>query len=485
MRRSRITAILTFLAFSTIINGQYSGFDLSKYKLPDIRTSRLDFNFNLGNSSSNIFDKYTFQSYQFETKNDYQYFSGVVNLNYYYFRNKDNYQGNFSVDMNYQPDLRTNKMDSNVVKNNSVAANILISNQNKFFNKDRYFFEIDPLLAVESNSARQYQRYSNYMGASQDDYSNKYSKTISAPFAVGHGRIEPVEDARLAIYILEELNKSGRISVLPSDSLVLEMAKEISRIKRERFFDSRIRKIKELQAIDSFLINNNIISSHDISYFAVLNDQWDYASGPAREAGFEVSAGINDEITFDKDHERSFLSGSNSANQFSYINTYVAGLFINIKYAKPISLYWQSSLSVGTSINRDFMRDPKQKDNPVLNYERNRFRSDLSYSLKYLPDSRTTIAFDLIASYQRSSAEMSSAGTESSRLNDTDNAFDFQPGLNVYYYFSPRLRCHLNPYLVVHKSNSDIKYENNDPPFHEAYNYTSKNITLTMIYSFF
>ncbi len=485
MRRSKILAILTFLAFSTILNGQYSGFDLSKYKLPDIKTSRLDFNINLGNSSSNIFDKYSVQTYQYENKNDYQYFNGIVYLNYYYFRNKENYQGNFSVDMFYQPDLRTNKMDSNVVKNNSVAANILISCQNRFFNKNRYFFEIDPLLAIESNSTRQYQRFAIYTGASQDDYSNIYSKTISAPFAVGHGRIEPVEDARLAIYILEELNKAGRISVLPSDSIVLEMAKEISRIKRERFFDSRIRKIKELQAIDSFLVNNNIISSHDISYFAVLNDQWDYASGPAREAGFAVSAGINDEITFDKDHERSFLSGSNTANQFSYINTYVAGLFLKIKYSKPISLYWQSSLSVGTSINRDFTRDPKQKDTPVFNYETNRFSSDLSYSLKYLPDSRTTIAFDLIAFYQRSSADMSSAGTESSRLKNTDDVFDFQPGFNVYYYFSPRLQCHLNPYVVVHRSNSKIKYENNDPSFHEVYNYTTKNITLTMIYSFF
>ncbi len=53
MSRSGISASLTMMAFTTIINGQYSGFNLSQYKLPDIKISRLDFNFNLSNNHTN------------------------------------------------------------------------------------------------------------------------------------------------------------------------------------------------------------------------------------------------------------------------------------------------------------------------------------------------------------------------------------------------------------------------------------------------
>jgi hypothetical protein len=305
------------------------------------------------------------------------------------------------------------------------------------------------------------------------------------PVAIGHGRIEPVEDARLAIYILEELNKAGRISALPSDNIVLELAKAISRIKRERFFDSRLRKIKELQAIDSFLVVNNLISSHDMSYFAVLNDQWDYASGPSRATGFEVRAGINDKVTFNKDHNRSFYSGSNTGNNFIYTNTFEAGLFLSVKYARPVNLYWQSSLSLGTSVNREFTRDPKQRDNQASNYETNIFSTDLSYTLQYLPNSRTTIALNVDASWQTSSANMKTGDSNPVNLKNTGYELVFHPGIQIYYYFSPRLRCQLNPYFSIHKSNHELKEENSNPINYEDYNYSDKNVSLTLIYSFF
>jgi hypothetical protein len=485
MSRSGISAILTMMAFTTVINGQYSGFNLSKYKLPDIKISRLDFNFNLSNSHTNYIEKFIYQTFQQEYKNDNKLFNGLADLNYYYFRNKEKYQGSFTVDMNYQPGFYTNMRDSSITRNNSSSADILISSVNKFFNINKYFFEIDPELSLKAHSTRYYQDLVLSMGASQDDYTNTFTKTAAVPVAIGHGRIEPVEDARLAIYILEELNKAGRISALPSDNIVLELAKAISRIKSERFFDSRLRKIKELQVIDSFLVVNNLISSHDISYFAVLNDQWDYASGPSRAAGFEVSAGINDKVTFNKDHNRSFSSGSNSSNNFIYTNTFEAGLFLSIKYAKPVNLYWQSSLSLVTSINREYTRDPKQKDNQTSNYETNIFNTDLSYSLQYLPNSRTSIALNLATSWQTSSANMKTADSEPVNLKNTGYELVFQPGIQIYYYFSPRLRCQLNPYLAIRKYNHELKSENSNPINYENYNYNEKNVTLTMIYSFF
>jgi hypothetical protein len=133
--------------------------------------------------------------------------------------------------------------------------------------------------------------YKSAGNTSNDNHGNQLITDLSVPISIGHGRIEPIEDLRLAIYILEELNKAGRIDKMPPENVVLEMAKEISKIKKKRFFDTRIKKISELQAVDSFLLANNIVVSHDINYFAVLNDQWDYASGPSRTSGFSVNTG--------------------------------------------------------------------------------------------------------------------------------------------------------------------------------------------------
>jgi len=140
-----------------------------------------------------------------------------------------------------------------------------------------YFVEIDPVFYHNSYTDRYY-----YENSTAVENNIRESVTrLSAPVSAGYGRIEPVEDLRLALYILEELQKAGKITDVPPEEVIIEMAREISKIKKKRFFDTRIRKIEELHVIDSFLVENNIISSNDINYFAVLNDQWDYAAGPA------------------------------------------------------------------------------------------------------------------------------------------------------------------------------------------------------------
>ena len=53
MNRLRIAAIVSGLILTTIMNGQYSGFNLSQYKLPDLKLNRLDFNFDLNHVKDN------------------------------------------------------------------------------------------------------------------------------------------------------------------------------------------------------------------------------------------------------------------------------------------------------------------------------------------------------------------------------------------------------------------------------------------------
>jgi hypothetical protein len=82
--------------------------------------------------------------------------------------------------------------DSSITRNNSSSADILISSVNKFFNINKYFFEIDPELSLKAHSTRYYQDLVLSMGASQDDYTNTFTKTAAVPVAIGlMGELNP------------------------------------------------------------------------------------------------------------------------------------------------------------------------------------------------------------------------------------------------------------------------------------------------------
>lgn len=479
MIRFKLSTLIPGLIFPILLNGQYSGFDLSKYKLPDIKTNRLDLNFNLSNNRNVNILRITDLDTTEEKANS---FYGSLNLNYYHFRNLKNYQGDLVVVANFSPYIYTNNTNNRKTKDNSINSNFLIQSNNIFFNEKMSFIEINPAMSYSATNDRSHTDYSS--GSIYDYNDASFATNISFPVSIGHGRIEPVEDARLAIYILEELTKAGRISDLPADDVIIEMAKEISRIKRSRFFDSRIRKIKELQVIDSFLVANKLISQNDINYFAVLNDQWDYAFGPPRESGFAVSLGFDNNIAFNKlYHEQNiFNNGLVAYNSKEMIAE--AGGFLKFRYAKPINLLWQTSADFLTSYNLQFNRNPEDRDNLTENFRTNIFRTSLNYSLQFLPDSRTSIKFRIEGSIVNSQGERTlEPGPVDYKLSSKE--VTLSPSLELYYYISPQLRAQFNSSLYLFKSRMLSDYENAFTDSDQIRNKNRHDFSLNLIYSFF
>jgi hypothetical protein len=417
-----------------------------------------------------------------KTKSSTNDLSGVLNLDYYYLRNSEKYQGNFSTHLFFRPSLSTSRQPLSFSRDNNFFGNIQISSTNRFFNAKKQFFEVDPNLSVDSRTTR---RRTEVPPASfQEENSDQLRTSVSVPFSVGFGRIEPVEDARLAVYILEELDKAGRMSKSADDSVVIEMAKLISKIKNKRFFDARIRKIRELQVIDSFLLANDLISSHDISYFAVLNDQWDYASGPQRETGFAVNAGINNHVSLLKDNHETLNATSDPVKNEDSSNSYSLGAFLKMRYAKPVNLYWQNSFNVVTSIGRTYFRNPDNKTNLADNYDNDFFMAELVYSWSFFPDSRTSVNMSLRGTYENSDGDHRS-DVEGESYHLKTNQISFYPTISIYYYISPQMRIQFNPSVTVSRYFFASKYYNGDPILKSNWNYYQHNISFQFIYSFF
>ena len=100
----------------------------------------------------------------------------------------------------------------------------------------------------------------------------QHSLTFAPKLGLGFGRIEDVTDARQAIYMLEALHKNGVLSRQLSNEEVVALAQKISSEKNKRFFDSRLHKIDEISAVDSFFVASKALSKNDASYFTALYD---------------------------------------------------------------------------------------------------------------------------------------------------------------------------------------------------------------------
>jgi len=480
MNKLKLTALFLGLILPVLLFGQFSGFDLSKYKLPDIKTDRLDLNFNLYNNHykdlSQISNIDTAESKQ-------NYLSGALNFSYYHFRNSEKYQGYLSIDGNLNPLHNKTNINELITKRNAIYTDLMITSNNSFYNQNKGFIEVDPYLSYSSSNDKYHRDIST--SSTRDDNYGQFTTTLSIPVLIGKGRIEPVEDLRLAIYILEELYKAGRIASIPTENVIIEMAKEISQIKRKRFFDSRIRKIEELQVVDSFLVVNDIISSNDITYFSILNDQWDYAYGPTRESGFAISAGIDNNVSFSKSSQEIILDNNDPIKSDNKANVYGLGGLIKLRYARPINLYWQTSTSFSTSYIMEFTRNPDQLDNAIENFETNIFRTDLNYSLQFIPNSRTSLKLYIVGSFLNSQGKRTKINIDPIDYDLNTNRLTISPGLELYYYISPQLRVQFNSSFYLLNSNSLERYESPLLNMEHIWNRYHHSVSVNFIYSFF
>jgi hypothetical protein len=476
MKKRFSASLLLLVVYSLSLNAQYDDFDISKYKLPDIKTSSLDLQVNLNHN---------FQSIRDEGETDFdhttQSIAGAFYADFYHFRNSGKYQGSQTLSIVYNPNYRKTIRDNLTEKNNYNYASLSFSSINRFYNKSSYFVELLPYIS-----------YSPYtMSFSDEDDSQKeieHSLIISAPVSFGHGRIEPVQDARLAIYILDELKKEGRILNQPDEKKILELAGEISKIKKKRFFDSRIRRIEEMQAIDSFLIANNIVSSNDIVYFTRLSDQWDYAYGPERNSGFSVNFGFNNKFNVSRDWTESISDGNDPVSSLFKMNEFTVGAFGMMHYSKPLSLRWQSDLSLRLPYDFLMTRDPRNIADDENDYNTHRIKPALDYSIRYLPNSRTSVGLSAGAYFKYmfgARKEYSDLYGYVIDLDAREREFNILTTLDMYYYFSPQLR--LQAYWAVRLNNVRTVMDSESLSFDEInrHNNFQNYLGIALVYSIF
>jgi hypothetical protein len=434
---------------SLLCSSQTDKFDLSKYKLPDIKRQQLDvfFQSNGQNSSS----KYFFEDKSDSLKNEDRQFNGEYSLRYSYYHNSPKIQSFISA-----CNLGNYSKSKHDRTNYYLIDNKYFYNYLSFDYNLKYFFSPSNwfVATVPHYSLSYYNRnYNDENSDSKSIYTN-----ASVGIGGGKGRIEQVQDFRHAVLLIEELEKRGVSARNISEAEMIELSTLISQLKNKRFFDSRKQKETELIALDSFFVNKGIVDEKSIQYFTGLEDIWSYGGLQVRESGKQVMFSIIPEYNIGKD----LIKEENNTNEDLLINYHLSFVSKN-----PISIKWQGNYGFG--LNHEYLKRLQQQNE---NLEEKSYQSHIfaDGQIGYYPNTRTYFGLN-------SRITLSNRSDEKGFDNERYSA-GLQVGTSAYYYISEKLRLGYN----LHYNTSKYGIFNIDA---EDANYNTFYYSITLNYAIF
>jgi hypothetical protein len=396
----------------------------------DYKRQSLDFNLQTsayGNNSTRKTDSYTQKYY-------HNVFNAYLNANYNYILNNQKNQKTLNLSTQIEPynyDYAENNNSSNYIKNQSNASRIdlYLNYENRYYQTNDFFYKIG--VSCDNTIYYSKTRHQNYDGNAYTDETTKTSALNAAnavELGIGKGRIENVEDARLAVFILEDLLKATSITRKPTEEEILQFASTITKLKNRRYFDTRLRRIYEIQALDTFLRNTNLVSKSDAVYFTTLNDNWMYSNNPTRPSGKRFSINLRPSFFYGENNN----TGNNPEMTFSKI----LGLKFYGEYynTKPINLKWQR--------NYTFQLGYQKGKNWMNSIYDNNYTSDAAniiarFELEYYPNSRSYFTAIFYNNLSKSWFD----GNANSTL---DLEYSMNLGFSAYYYLSEQLNLNVN-----------------------------------------
>jgi hypothetical protein len=420
----QLLILFCILVATLSIYAQDKNFDLSKYKFPDYKRHELDLNFNSSgykrdhswnepsiegnattqkggwadsNSQSNLGLTYSFESV---TRKSIDYLHSSISGRYTYSMN-DNYR---QIEKNFNPEF---DWHFGGLKDYYLT-------QGKFF------------LEGFSNIGLSFSGTKKTIDEMVDLKNSNNHFNISIGLGAGLGRKEKVSDLWQANYILETLRKQKSLARELKDEDIVEFAKHASKLKNKRFFDFRLRKIAELQSLDSMLHKQGLVRDIDISYFTTLNDYWNFVEFPDRESGKILKFWLSPEY-WNSNYKSLNSSSVNSSTTYLKSN-------MSFECNKQLNLFWERIFK----LNLTDVALVDQKKYTATDEPKNLFKSAVSLEYGFFPNTRT----GLHASIEYIGEELSTSQPIGYQLKYWRNEISL--GINGGYYISPQLQLNGN-----------------------------------------
>lgn len=432
-------------------------FELKDYKNPDFHLKMLETDFSFISNSNGSRQTYSgSQTYPERRFDDFQ-IGGMLRPTYYSRTNLRNYQGNQSIEIGLQSEFRKQSSEftdlsgsqSQDSKRSTYLGDLYYRTSNRFYNNKKQFFEVDATFFYTFYSAASsYNQEPKSEIYTLHNANSQHQGQISVPLLIGKGRMEEVQDARLALYIFEDLKKSGNLKHEPLKEEIIAFAEFITKLKNERHFDARLRKISDITAVDSMLRAMDLKQGAETSWFTLINDNWDFAEGPIREAGSRFSIGVVPVFFFNKETHKSKISdNSGSDNTFTEkmrANNMGADIMIDYRLSVPTSYNWQHDTyaqAVFSPLNT-YLSNSNYQGDSLISEQENYYREpsfgvEVGHTIGYYPNSRTSVFLHGELDYRY--LYKSKRKVDTLEEEESNNYLSAQLRLQGIYYFSPQL----------------------------------------------
>ncbi len=430
MKTKYLAILLAFLFSIGNLNAQSDTFDLADYRLPDFNFKSLDLNAEFKNSTS--FNHLSNSTNIPNSSNSR--ILGFGSLNYNSIQNDRIWQRNTSIFGSFL--IGTNDFqNSNYRRDLNISSNINFNQQNRKYIRKNFFREIN----YDFQSSLSWREIFEFQLGGNSNKLKSYiiDHSIVIPIKLGKGRLEQVTDARQAIFILERLKKEGRLKRSANKEDIKAFAEIISKLNYRRYFDFRLRKIYELEQLDSFLQNNNLISNTDIKYFAHLNDMWNYGGDQIRFSGNRIS------LVYYPGYKNRIYKSDFPFNDYNF-NVFSSTGGLEYSAQKPINLYWHNEFEMHIYLGGAFGKQKYKADNRSTEFAAiPKFTLGLSETLFWYPNTRTSVSYqfgiegNLIGNNLEKNLDLSELRVHLIQFLPSSN-------LNFNYFINPRFQIEVN-----------------------------------------
>jgi len=439
-----------FSAVSFYSSAQDYKYDISKYYTPDIVRNSLDFDFNSYGSYTNTKDKYIVNYLRSDTTNGSS-LNGSINSTFLNLKNTRKRISSIQLTGNFQIANSSYNPGIDIYSNRSFnSSNYLgLTYSNRYYKTKNHFlsFGINSFLNdnVSKNNTGNASTFSN-------NYKNNAGIGLSPSIGIGTGRIESVEDARQALYILKELSGKGVLTRQLTDDEIFNLSQQISRVKNKRFLDSRLHLMDEIASVDSFFVNNNLIDKSDATYFTNLYDLWVNGANFSRKSGHEFRIDFSPSVSWYYNKNQLNSENGNDTTTDNQKN-YNGNLAFSYSYEKPVNLNWQHSVNAVLYGYSNFQKN-RTNTQPWYNLNYSGVNFNGSYTIGYFPNTRTNLRVGISETLNQ---DYSKSYTKLFDSNPWYKSFTSITSFNftAYYYLSAQLRISGNASLYK-------KYNKND-----------------------
>lgn len=295
-----------------------------------------------------------------------------------------------SISLNGAVYHQQNSSDVRTLKLRNAQAGLNWNRSDRFYRKSLWFFEVGNDLSLQHSG-----------GSSTDtNYYSKYRNRQlknTVTIGLGKGRVERVQDAQMALFILNDLSKQGLLRNGFTSGQAYALSTLITDINNRRVFDFRRRRIYELTRLDSFLQASGLTGKTDIRHFTTLNDNWAFAINPFRLSGANWYVRLQPQAGYVRSNsslgKTTVTDRGKSEGQFVSISP-VAG------YERYVakSLKWQHNHGVSLSYrNGRSWLDNTYTQNGISNGSsisagQNTWTANAFYELGFFPNNRTQLS---------------------------------------------------------------------------------------------